>query len=122
MSILIIVLSTRTDWEGLKDHLKDVSWLGIFKHAAIYAAKEITELVEIGIDCHIPHRKFQPHSLPWFTPSFVAAIAHRNHQYHQYHWNAIPENKKLVCDSVRVLKDARSNYVETTRRSGGPMV
>ena len=31
----------------------------IFKHDATYAAKEITEWVEIGIDCYIPHRKFQ---------------------------------------------------------------
>ena len=33
--------------------------LDILKHVATYAAKEINEWVEIGIDCYIPHRKFQ---------------------------------------------------------------
>ena len=69
------------------------------------------------------NRKFQlkPHSSRWFTRSCAAAIAHRNLYFHQYHRNATPENKKLVCDSrnhcKRVLKDAWSNYAETTRRS-----
>ena len=103
---------SKTDW--------DLPWLDIFKHDATYAAMEITEWVEIGIDCYIPHRKFQlkPHSpSPWFTPC-ATAIAHRNHYFHHYHWNATPENKKLFYDShnhcKRVLKDARSNYAETT--------
>ena len=102
-------------------------WLDIVKYDATYAAKEITEWVVIGIDCYIPHRKFQlkPHSSPWFTHSCAAAIAIRSHYFHQYHPNAnpnaTPENKKLFCDSrnrcKRDLKEARSNYVETTRRS-----
>ena len=98
-------------------------WLDIFKHDATYVAKEITEWIEIGIDCYIPRRKFQlkPHSPPWSIPSCAAAIAHRNHYFHQYHRNATPENRKLFCDSrnhcKNVLKDARSNYAEGTRRS-----
>ena len=113
----------KADWDGLRDHLRGVPWLDIFKHDATYAAKEITECVEIGIDCYIPHRKFQlkPHSSPSFTPSYAAAIAHRNHYFHQYHRNTTPEYKKLFCDSrdhcMKVLKDARSNYAESTRRS-----
>ena len=97
-------------------------WLDIFKYDATYAAKDITEWVEICIDCYIPHRKFQlkPHSSPWFT-TCVVAIAHRNHYFHQYHQNVTHENKKLFCDSrnhcKRVLKDARSNNAETTRCS-----
>ena len=85
--------------------------LDIFKHDATYAAKEITEWVEIGIDCYVPHINFQlkPHS----APSCAVVIAHRNHYLHQYHWNATPENKKLFCDSrnhcKKVLKDASSN-------------
>ena len=92
------------------------------KHDATYDAKEITEWVEIGIVCYIPHRKFQlkPHSSPWFTPC-TADIAHRNHYFHQYHRNATPENKKLFCDSrnhcKKVLKDEKSNYAIATRRS-----
>ena len=114
---------SRAGWDGLRDHLRDVPWLDIFKHDATYAIKVITEWVEIGIDCYIPHRKFQlkPHSSPWFTPSCAAAIAHRNHYFHQYHRNVTPENKNLFCDSRnhcrKFLKDASSNYAETTRRS-----
>ena len=89
---------------------------------ATYAAKEITEWVEIGIDCYIPLRKFQltPHSSPWFTPC-VVPVAHYNHYFHRYHRNATTENKKLFCDfrnhCKKVLKDARSNYAEATRCS-----
>ena len=108
---------SKAGWDGSRDHLRDVPW-----HDATYPAKEITEWVLIGIDCYIPHRKFRlkPHSSPWFTPC-AAAIAHRNHYFRQYHRNATPENKKLFCDCrnhfKRVLKDARSNYAEATRRS-----
>ena len=114
---------SKADWDGLRDHLRDVPWLDIFKHDATFAAKEISEWVEIGIDCYIPHRKFQlkPHSSPWFTPSCAAAIAHRNHYFHQYHRDATPENKKLFRDSrnhcKRVIAEARSSYAEATRRS-----
>ena len=49
---------SKADWDGLRDHLRDVPWLDI-----------LTEWVKISIDCYIPHRKFQltPHTLPWFT-------------------------------------------------------
>ena len=113
----------KADWDGLRDHLRDVPWLDIFKHNATFAAKEISEWIEIGIDCYIPHHKFQlkPHSSPWFTPSCAAAIAHRNHIFHQYHRNMTPENKKLFCDSrnhcKRVLEEAKSKYAEATRCS-----
>ena len=92
---------SKVDWDRLWDHLRDVPWHDIFKHGATYAAKEITEWVEISIDCYIPHRKFQlkPHSSPWFTPSCATAIAHPNHYFHQYNRNANPDNKKLCCDS-----------------------
>ena len=90
---------SKVDWDKMRDHLRDVPWLDIFKPDVTYAAKEITEWVKIGIDCYIPHRKFQlkPHSSSWFTPC-TAAIAYHNHYFHQYHRNAIPENMKLFCD------------------------
>ena len=104
---------TKADWNGLIDHLRDMPWLGIFKHDATYAAKEITEWVEIDIDCYIPCRKFQlkPHSSPWFTPC-AASIAHCNHHFHQYHQNATPENKKLFCDSRNHCKKVLSCEVQ----------
>ena len=108
---------------GVRDLLRDVPWVDIFKHNVTYAAKEISEWIVTGIDCFIPHRKFQlkPHSSPWFTPSCAAAIAHRNHFFHQYHRNMTAENKKLFRDSrnhcKRVLEEAKSNYAEATRCS-----
>ena len=49
---------SRDDWDGLRDHLRDV-------HICIY----------------IPHRKYQvkPPSSPLFSAACAAAIVHRNH-------------------------------------------
>ena len=57
------------DWDGLGDHLRDVSWEDILKRGACSAATEFCELVQIGIDVYIPHRKYhvKPHSSPWFS-------------------------------------------------------
>ena len=68
------------DWDGLRDHLRDVSWKDIFKLGASAAPSEFCEWVQVGIDVYIPHRKYQvkPHSSPWFSPACAAAIAHRN--------------------------------------------
>ena len=41
----------KMDWDGLRDHLRDVSSVDIFKYDATCAAEEITEWVEMGIDC-----------------------------------------------------------------------
>ena len=69
------------DWEGLCDHLRDVSWQDIFKLGASAAATEFCEWVQVGIDVYIPHRKYhvKPHLSPWFSAAFAAAIVHRNH-------------------------------------------
>ena len=54
---------SRADWDGLRDHLKDVSWEDILKLSASTAASEFCECVQVGIDIYIPHRKYQvkPH-------------------------------------------------------------
>ena len=54
------------DWDGLRDHLRDVPWEDIFKLGASAAASEFCEWVQVGIDVYIPHRKYQvkPHSSP----------------------------------------------------------
>ena len=69
-----------TDWDGLCDHLRDVSWEDIFKLGAA-TASEFCEWVQVGIDVYIPHRKYQvkPHSSPWFSVVCAAAIVHRNY-------------------------------------------
>ena len=54
------------DWHGLRDYLRDVPCEDIFKISASAAASELCELVHVGINVYIPHRKYQvkPHSSP----------------------------------------------------------
>ena len=72
---------SRTDSNGLRDHLRHVSWEDIFKLGVSADASEFCEWVRIVIDVYIPHRKnhIKPHSSPWFSASCAAAIVHRNH-------------------------------------------
>ena len=42
---------SRADWNGLRNHLRDVPWKDIFKLGASAAASEFHEWVPIGIDC-----------------------------------------------------------------------
>ena len=69
------------DWDGLRDHLRDVPWEYIFKLSASAAASGFCEWVQVGIYVYIPHRKHQvkPHSSPWYSASCAAAIVHRNY-------------------------------------------
>ena len=71
---------SRADWDGLRDHLRDVPWEDIFKLSAS-AASEFFEWVQVGIDLYISHHKYQVklHSSPWFSAACAAAIVHRNH-------------------------------------------
>ena len=67
---------SRGDWDGLRDHLRDVPWEDIFGLGASAAASEFCKWVQVGIDVYIPHRKYQvkPHSSPWFSADCAAAI------------------------------------------------
>ena len=49
----------RADWDGLRDHFRDVPWEDIFKLGASAAASELCEWVQIGIDVYIPRKKYQ---------------------------------------------------------------
>ena len=53
---------SHADWDGLRDHLRDVPW-DIFKLSTSTAASEFCGWVQVGIDVYIPHRKYQvkPH-------------------------------------------------------------
>ena len=77
---------SRADWDGLRDHLRDVPWEDIIKLSASATASEFCEWVQVGIDVYIPHRKYQvkPHSSPWFSAACAAAIVHRNHFFRLY--------------------------------------
>ena len=59
------------------------------------AASEFCEWVQVGIDVYIPHCKYQvkPHSSPWFSATFAAAVVHRNHSFHLYQQNKSSESK-----------------------------
>ena len=59
-------ICSRADWDGLRDHLRDVPWEDIFKLGASTAASEFCEWVQVGIDVYIPDRKHQVkhHSSP----------------------------------------------------------
>ena len=82
----IAYYNSPADWDGLRDHLRDVPWEDIFKLGASAAASEFCEWVQVGIDVYIPHRQYQvkPHSSPWFSAACAAAIVHRNHFFRLY--------------------------------------
>ena len=78
--------NSHADWDGLRDHLRDVPWEDIFKLDASAAASEFCQWVQVGIDLYIPERKYQvkSHSFPWFSAACAAVIAHRNHFFRLY--------------------------------------
>ena len=77
---------SRAHWDVFRDHLRDVPWEDIFKLSASAASSEICDWIQVGIDIYIPHRKnhVKPHSSPWFSAAFAAAIVHRNHFFRLY--------------------------------------
>ena len=68
------------DWDGLRDHLRNVPWEDIFKLGASAAAIDFCVWVQVGIDVYITHCKYQvkPYSSPWFSAACAAATVHRN--------------------------------------------
>ena len=107
---------SRADWDGLRDHLRDVPWEDIFKLSASAAVSEFCEWVQVGIDIYIPHRKYQvkPHSSPWFSAACAAAIVHRNHFFRLYQQNKSSESKAKFRQASnrckRVLEAAKLLY------------
>ena len=115
---------SRADWDGLRDHLRDVPWKDIFKlSASAAAASEFCEWVQVGIDVYIPHRKYQvkPHSSPWFSAACAAAIVHRNHFFHLYQQNKSSESnvkfRQASNRCKRVLQAAKLAYATKTKES-----
>ena len=88
------------DWDGLPDHLGDVAWEDIsgryIKLSTSATASDFCEWVQVGIDVYIPHRKYQvkPHSSPWFSAAYAAAIVHRSHFFRLYQQNKSSESKE----------------------------
>ena len=114
---------SRYDWDGLRDHLRDVPWEDIFKLGASAAASEFCEWVQVGIDVYIPHRKYQikPHSSPWFLAACAAAIVHRNHFFGLYQREKSYDFKVKFRQASncckRVLQAAKLAYANKTKES-----
>ena len=86
---------SRADWDGLRDHLKDVPWEDILKLSASAASNKFCEWVQIGNDVYIPHRNYQvkPHSSSQFSAACAASIVHRNHFFHFYQQDKSSKSK-----------------------------
>ena len=69
---------SRANWDGLREHLRDVPWEDIFQLSASAATSEFCEWVQVGNDVYIPPRKYQvkPQSSPWFSAACAAPIVH----------------------------------------------
>ena len=114
---------SRADWDGLRDHLRNVRWEDIFKLGAFAAASELCQWAQVGIDVYIPHRKYQvqPHSSPWFPAACAAAIVHRNHFFHLYQRQKSSDSKVKLRQASnrckRVLEAAKLAYANKTKES-----
>ena len=94
------------------------------------AASEICEWVQVGIDVYIPHCKYQvkPHSSPWFSATFAAAVVHRNHSFHLYQQNKSSESKgkfrqasdccKRVFEAVKLALANKIKEYSTSQKLG----
>ena len=114
---------SRADWDGLRDHLRDVPWKDIFKLGASAAAGEFCEWVQVGTDVFIRHRKYQvkPHSSPCFSAASAAAIVHRNHFFRLYQREKSSDPKVKFRQASnrckRVLEAAKLAYANKTKES-----
>ena len=113
---------SRGDWDGLRDHLRDVPLEDSFKLGASAATSEFCEWVQVGIDVYIPHRKYQvkPHSSPWFLAACAAATVHRNHFFRLYQQKSSESKVKFRQASnrcKRVLQAAKLAYTTKTKES-----
>ena len=114
---------SHADWDGLRDHLRDVPWEDIFKLSASAAGSEFGEWAQVGIDVSIPHHRYQvkPHLSPWFPAACAAAIVCRNHFFRLYQQNKSSESKVNFRQASnrckRVLETAKLAYATKTKES-----
>ena len=103
--------------------MRDIPWEDIFKLTASAAASEFCEWVQVGIDVYIPHRKYQvkPHSSPWFSAAYAAAIVHKNHFFRLYQQNKFSEPKVKFRQTSnhckRVLEAVKLAYMLIKQKS-----
>ena len=111
--------------------MRDVLREDIFELSASAAASEFCEWGQVGINVHIPHRKYQvkPHSSPWFSAAFAAAIVHRNHFFHLHQRNKSFESRvkfrqasinrcKSVLEAARLAHANKTKETVTSQKLG----
>ena len=100
---------SRADWDGLRDHFRDVPWEDIFKLSVSAAASEFCEY------------QVKPHSFPWFLASCAAAIVHRTFFFRLYQKDKSSESKVKFKQAInrckRVLEAAKLAYAKRTKES-----
>ena len=119
----ITLLISCADWDGLCDHLIDVSWEDIFKLSASTAACKFCEWFQVGIDVYILHQKYEvkPYLSPWFSAACSAAIVHRDNFFLLYQKHKFSESKvkfRQVSNCCkRVPEVAKFAYANKTKES-----
>ena len=105
---------SRADWNGFRDHLRDVPWEDIFNLSASTAACEFCEWLQVRIDVCIPHHKYQanPHSSPYFIEITFFRL---------YQQNKSSESKVKFRQASnrckRVFEAAKLEYATETKQS-----
>ena len=113
---------SHADWDGLRDHLRDVPCVDVFKLGASAAASEFCEWFQVGIDVYRPHRKYQvkPHLSPWFSAACAATAVHGNHFFHLHQREKSDSKVKFRQASnrcKRILEAAKLTYANKTKES-----
>ena len=90
---------------------------------ASVASSEFGEWVQVGINVYILHPKYQvkPHSSPWFSVNWTAAIVHRNHLFRLYQQNKSSAFKAKFRQASnprkRIFEAAKLAYANKTKES-----
>ena len=107
-------MTSRADWDGLCDKLRDVPWEDIFKLSASAVASEFCDWVQAGIDGYIPHRNIRSSLI--YLHGF-----HRNHFFRLYQKDRSSDFKVKFRQASnhckRVLEAAKFAYANKTKES-----
>ena len=105
-------------YDGLCDHLIEISWENIFELGTLALASEFC-----GWVVYIPHGKYQVKSRlsPWFSAACAAVIVSRNHFVHMYQKDKSTDSKVKFRHASnhckRVLEAAKLAYANKTKES-----
>ena len=112
------LLSCRLGWSSF---LFKRCFTGGYFWTRAFAAAEFCEWVQVQIDVYIPHCKYQvkPHSSPWFSAAYAAAVVHRNHIFYFCLHNKYTLSKiklrQVIDHCKRFLGAAKLAYANKTK-------